>query len=375
MMKRKLLLPGIKWKTSSLLPFLAAMMMSFCAFSQGNSLKGKVTDENNSGLPGASVTVKGTTNGTITDVDGNFTLEVPPDAVLLISFIGYATQEIAVGGRTSLEVKMQSDTKALEEVVVIGYGVANKRDLTGSIVKLDGSVVADKPNSDPVSSLQGRVAGLSVVNNGTPGKAADIRIRGTASIGNVSPLYVVDGILQDNIDYINPNDIATIEVLKDASSLAIFGVRGATGVILITTKKAKEGKTVVNFSSTIGFKKLVNPIQMVDANGFSTLFDEELQNKGLAGKGVDLTGLNSNTNWIDAVTRVGVRHTDNLSISSSTQNNKFNIGVGYITDDGMILHENLKKLTISLSDEAKLNDNLKVGFTFNTSHQTNPYTL
>src|SRR6267154_3981123 len=267
MMKRKLLLPGIKWKTSSLLPFLAAMMMSFCAFSQGSALKGKVTDENDSGLPGASVTVKGTTSGTITDTDGNFTLEVPPDAVLLVSFIGYATQEIAVGGRTSLEVKMQSDTKALEEVVVIGYGVANKRDLTGSIVKLDGSAVADKPNTDAVSSLQGKVAGLSVVNNGTPGKAADIRIRGTVSIGNVHPLYVVDGIFNDNIDYLNPNDIESIEVLKDPSSLAIFGVKGATGVIAITTKKAKAGQTIINFNTNYGTKKLVDKIKLVDAAG------------------------------------------------------------------------------------------------------------
>ena len=130
----------------------------------------------------------------------------------------------------------------MEQVVVIGYGTANKRDLTGSIVKISGKEVADKPNTNPVASLQGKVAGLSVVNNGTPGAEPDIRIRGTVSIGQVHPLYVVDGIFNDNIDYLNPNDIESIEILKDPSSLAIFGVKGATGVIAITTKKQKQAR-------------------------------------------------------------------------------------------------------------------------------------
>src|SRR5258708_5280331 len=165
-----------------------------------------------------------------------------------------------------------------------------------------------------------------------------------------------------------------MEVLKDASSLAIFGVRGATGVIVITTKKAKEGKTVVNFNSSIGFKQLVNQIKMVDANGFKTLYAEENANNGTTPYDLSAPDLNHNTNWIDAVTRVGIRHTDNISVSTSTEKNKFNIGVGYITDDGIIIRENLKKITLNMSDEAKLNKNMKVGFTFNTQYQINPYT-
>lgn len=353
---------------------LVLLGLSSASFAQTTVTGRVVAKDDGATLPGVNVTEKGTTNGTVTDADGKYSITVASsNATLVFSFIGLATQEIAVANRSTIDVTLETDVKALEEVVVIGYGVANKRDLTGSIVKLDGSVVADKPNTDPIASLQGKVAGLSIVNNGTPGKPADIRIRGTASIGNVKPLYVVDGILQDNIDYINPNDIATMEVLKDASSLAIYGVRGATGVIIITTKKAKEGTTTVNFSSTVGFKQLVNPIKMVDANGFNTLFAEENQNNGVPTP--DLSVLKANTNWINAVTRVGIRHTDNLSISTSTQKNKFNIGLGYITDDGIIIHENLKKFTASLSDEAKLNNNVKVGFTFNTSHQTNPYTF
>ena len=172
-----------------------------------------------------------------------------------ISSIGYTPKELKVNGQTQLSVSLTSSggTEVAQEVVVIGYGTSNKRDLTGSIAKISGKEIADKPNPNPVASLQGKVAGLSIVNSGTPGQAPDIRIRGTVSIGQVHPLYVVDGIFNDNIDYINPNDIESIEVLKDPSSLAIFGVKGATGVIAITTKKAKSGQVVVNFNTKLWY--------------------------------------------------------------------------------------------------------------------------
>ncbi|MBC7851513.1 MAG: SusC/RagA family TonB-linked outer membrane protein, partial [Chitinophagaceae bacterium] len=258
------------------------------------------------------------------------------------------------------------------EVVVIGYGTASKRDLTGSIVKIAGKDVADKPNSNPVASLQGKVAGLSVVNNGTPGRAPDIRIRGTISIGQVNPLYVVDGILNDNIDYINPNDIESIEVLKDPSSLAIFGVRGASGVIAITTKRARAGQTTINFNTTYGFKKLVDKIKLADAETFKLLFAEERANNGVTDP-FDYTGLTANTDWIDAVTQTGIFSTSNLSLSTSTDKNKFNFGIGYIKDEGIIRHEELQRFTLSFADEFKVNKNIKLGITFNGSRQENPY--
>ncbi len=169
-------------------------------------------------------------------------LSVPDNATLVFSYVGFINQEIAVTNNTTVNVILQASTRVMDEVVVIGYGTASKRDLTGSITKIAGKEVADKPNTNPIASLQSKVAGLSVVNNGTPGAAPDIRIRGTVSLGQVHPLYVVDGIFNDNIDYINPNDIESIEILKDPSSLAIFGVKGATGVIAITTKKARVGR-------------------------------------------------------------------------------------------------------------------------------------
>ena len=237
-------------------------------------ITGKVTASTGEVLSGVTVKVKGSTLATQTDADGNFTLTVPDNAVLVFSYVGYVSQEVSVSGRTSVSVGLVASTAKLDEVVVIGYGTANKRDLTGSIVKIEGKEVADKPNTNPVASLQGKVAGLSIVNNGTPGVAPDIRIRGTVSIGQVHPLYIVDGILQDNIDYINNNDIESIEVLKDPSSLAIFGVRGATGAIVITTKKAKAGQLTINFNTTYGFKKLVDKIKMANAAQFNTLFAE-----------------------------------------------------------------------------------------------------
>ena len=176
------------------------------------AISGKVTGENNQPLGGVAVQVQNTKTGTTTNTTGDFTVNAPSNAMLTFSYVGYNDTTVAVGGRTSLDIQLSTSTSQLNQVVVIGYGTASKRDLTGSIVKVDGKVVADKPNTNPVSSLQGRVAGLSVVNSGTPGQAPDIRIRGTSSIGNVHPLYVVDGIFNDNIDYINPNDIESIEV-------------------------------------------------------------------------------------------------------------------------------------------------------------------
>lgn len=334
-------------------------------------VSGKVTSETGEALPGVSVTVKGSRTGTTTDAAGNFAITVPDNATLVFSYIGYEPKEVEVNGRTSLTVSLTPSVKIQDQVVVIGYGTANKRDLTGSITKVSGKEVADKPNTNPVASLQSKVAGLYVVNNGTPGAAPDIRIRGTVSIGQVHPLYVVDGILQDNIDYINPSDIESIEVLKDPSSLAIFGVKGATGVIAVTTKRAKSGQTIINFSTSYGFKKLVDKIKMADAATFNTLFAEENANNNVATP--DYSALTANTDWIDAVTRIGKFNTNNLSISSGTETNKFNFGLGYQSDEGMIIHEKLTKILINFSDEVKLNKAIKMGINFNTSRTHNPF--
>jgi TonB-linked SusC/RagA family outer membrane protein len=348
------------------------VVLSSTLMVQDIKVTGKVTGDNGEGLSGVSVSVKGTSVGTTTDNAGNFTLTVPEKGTLVVSYIGYVSQQVPVNSKSVINVKLTASNKVMDEVVVIGYGTASKRDLTGSIVKVDGKEVADKPNTNPIASLQGRVAGLSVVNNGTPGLAPDIRIRGTVSIGQVHPLYVVDGILEDNIDYINPNDIESIEILKDPSSLAIFGVRAATGAIAITTKKAKAGQTIVNFNTTYGVKKLVDKIKFANADQFKLLFAEENANNGITTP-YDYTGLTANTDWIDAVTRVGHYNANNLSVSGSTEKNSFNFGVGYTTDEGIIKNEVLKKLQLSFTDELKISKGIKLGVTLHSSRQDNPY--
>jgi TonB-linked SusC/RagA family outer membrane protein len=345
-------------------------------FGQGTTVTGTVNSATGDPLPGASVLVKGTKQGTSTDIKGAFSLNVSnPNATLVITSSGYDRAEIPLNGRTNIPISLAASTKALEQVVVIGYGTASRRDLTGSIAKISGKEIADKPNTNPIASLQGKVAGLSVVNNGTPGKAPDIRIRGTTSIGNVHPLYVVDGIFNDNIDYINPNDIESIEILKDPSSLAIFGVKGATGVIAITTKKARVGQTVVNFNTSFGYKKLVDKIKMANADEFKTLFAQERASDitNPTTDPYDYTGLTANTDWIDAVTRTGKFNTNNLSISGSTEKNRFNFGLGYTSDEGIIRHERLQKWLFSLSDEFKITKGIKIGAILNASRQHNPY--
>ena len=334
-------------------------------------VSGKITDANGSALPRVSVKIKGSAVGTSSDADGNYTLSVPDGATLIFSSVGFVSTEEKVNGRSEINVVLQTSTKVIDEVVVIGYGTANKRDLTGSIVKISGKEVADKPNTNPIASLQSKVAGLSIVNNGTPGAAPDIRIRGTSSIGQVHPLYVVDGIFNDNIDYLNPNDIESIEILKDPSSLAIFGVKGATGVIAITTKKAKTGQTVVNFSASYGFKTLVDKIKLASAAQFDTLFREENTNNGIATP--DYSSISGNTDWIDAVTRTGRFSNTSVSVSSSSEKNKVNFGLGYIHDQGIVRHEQLEKLLLSFNDELKINKAIKVGVIFNASRQHNPF--
>ena len=363
--------PGSRLRATTLL--LLSFFFSLTVLAQSRPVSGRIVSATGEGLAGASVRVKNTDIGTSTDANGAFTLTVAPGATLVVSYVGYTTQEFAVGAnQTEIAITLQPAGSQLNEVVVIGYGTANRRDLTGSITKISGREVADRPNANPIASLQGKVAGMSVVNSGTPGQAPDIRIRGTASIGQVGPLYVVDGIFQDNIDYINPADIESIEVLKDPSSLAIFGVRGATGVILITTKRARAGQVTVNFNASYGFKKLVDKIDLADASEFATLFAEERANNGVTDP-YDYGKLNANTDWIDAVTRTGKFSNNNLTISGASERNRFNFGVGYVYDEGIIRHEKLDRITLSIADELRVAKPLRIGATVNASRQNNPY--
>ena len=342
--------------------FLALLLLP--AYMSGQVINGKVSDKNGVGIPGAIVVASDSKTTTDTDFDGNFSIKAKAGEALKISMVGFdAVSVTATAGTMAVKMQESKDTE-LKEVVVIGYGTAKKRDLTGSIVKVEGKIVADKPNTNPVASLQGRVSGLSVVNSGQPGAEPDVRIRGTVSRYNTKPLYVVDGIFTDNINFINANDIESMEILKDPSSLAIFGVRGANGVIIISSKKAKSGKTTVNYNTTLGVKAIVNKPSLTNASQFQTLYDEQRVNQGVETFAY-YDKFRGDTDWIDTISNDNatiINH--NLSISNGTDKNKFYLGVGLIQDEGLIDYENYKKFTFNINDELQISDAIKIGVGF-----------
>jgi len=342
--------------------FLAIILLPAMMF--GQVIKGKVTDKNGIGISGAVLVAPDSRTTVSSDFDGNFKINAKIGEFLKISMVGFNGVSIKATLETMAITLQESKDMELKEVVVIGYGTARKRDLTGSIVKVEGKIIADKPNTNPVASLQGRVSGLSVVNSGEPGAEPDVRIRGTVSRYNTKPLYVVDGIFTDNINFINSNDIESMEILKDPSSLAIFGVRGANGVIIITSKRAKAGKTTINYNTTMGVKSIVSKPSIANASQFKMLYDEQRVNEG-ASPYAYYDKFTGNTDWINAISNDNasvVNH--NVSVSNGTDKNKFYLGVGYVSEEGLIDYEKYKKFTFNLNNELQVSDAIKVGVGF-----------
>ena len=363
-MKKKTLLPLEKASWLKSLFLLVCLVLSgTTVFAQEKTVTGVITDSFNEPLIGASIVVQGTTNGVITDLDGKYSIKVTPGATLQFSYVGMEKQSVKVGNQSVINVQLKDDSQMLAETVVIGYGSAKKRDLTGSITNIKGDEIANKPVANPLSALQGKVAGVQVINSGRAGEDPEIRVRGTNSINGYKPLYVVDGLFNDNINFLNPQDIESMEILKDPSSLAIFGVRGANGVIIITTKKAKVGQTRVNINGSFGFKSVPNQIEMVDAAGFKELYNEQLRNEG--NPEFDFTGWNGNTNWQDEIFQTGFITNNNVSITGASEKHSFYLGAGYAYEQGNIKNEKYSKITLSVSNEYKLTDNFRVGFQFN----------
>ncbi len=327
-----------------------------------------VVTEKSTGEPliGVNIVIKGTLLGTVSDTGGKYMLtSVPMDATLVFSNIGMKTIEEPVNGRSTINVVLAEDVRSIEDVVVIGYGSAKKRDLTGSIFSVKASDIADRPSSNILSSVQGRVAGVQVVNSGRAGQDPEIRIRGTNSINGYSPLYVVDGLFSDNINFLNPADIESMEILKDPSSLAIFGVRGANGVIIINTKKASKGQTLVNINSSIGFKEVVDKMPMANAAQFRELYDEQRINQGL-GK-FDYTNWQANTDWQDEIFQRGLLTNNNVSITGASEKNRFYLGVGHTSEQGNIIHEKYSRLTFNFNSEYSVTKALRFGYQVNAS--------
>lgn len=322
-------------------------------------ITGKITDENAQPLSGASIVVKGTTRGAKAGADGSFSIEADPGATLVFSYVGYETQEVSVGNQTTLSVRLKQAVVVIEQAVVVGYGTQRRKDLTGTVSTVKGETVAKQPGTNPVSSLQGKVAGLTVANSGRAGTSPVVRIRGINSTNSADPVYVVDGILHDNIDFLNPADIESIDVLRDPSSIAIYGLRGANGVIAITSKKAARGETRINLQSNIGIQKVNDRIEVVDANGFKKLYNAQLAN--LRAPAFDYTNYTANTNWQDLILRDAVINSNNLSISNSTEKTTTYLNIGYTNQDGVVRNDNYTRYLARINEEIRITDKIKVG--------------
>ena len=294
--------------------------------AQIREIKGIVTSETSEPLPGVAVQIDASGTGTVTNIDGQYSISARKGDKITFSFIGMTSQTIVVDNRTTINVVMKEEAFALEEAVVIGYGSAKKRDLTGSIETVKAADIATKPASNPLASIQGKIAGVQIVNTGRAGQDPEIRIRGTNSINGYTPLYVVDGLFTDNINYLNPADIESMEILKDPSSLAIFGVRGANGVIIITTKRAKEGQTTVSINASVGFKHIGDRVELTNAAQFKELYNEQRNNQGL--DPFDYTNWAADTDWQDEIFQTGFLTNNNISITGSTDKSKFYMGLG-----------------------------------------------
>lgn len=327
---------------------------------------GRVLSETGEPVVGASVMVKGSQAGVVTDARGAFSILAPDDATLVITAIGFNDVQIAVNKQTILNIQMTSVAKVIDDVVVIGFGTAKKRDLTGSISSIKGADLEKMPNTNPITSLQGKVPGLTIAASGRAGSAPVVRIRGINSTNSASPVFVVDGVLHDDIDFLNPADIESIDVLRDPSSIAIYGLRGANGVIAVTTKRPVRGQMRINFQSTFGVQTVQDKIDVVDAAGFRRLYTAQLNNLNAAP--FDFTNYTANTNWQDQVFRNAVINTNNLSISSSTDKGSTLLNLGYTNQDGVLKYDNHERFLLRLNQEMKLSKNIKIGGDINGSY-------
>ena len=360
-----LLLSAFSVNAAMAVPASVGTVDEVMGVQQDKKVTGTVVDE--AGIPviGANVIQKGTTNGVITDLDGNFSLEIPNGAVIEISYIGYMTQSIPINGKTTFNIILEEDTQKLDEVVVLGYGAGQrKQDLSASVGVLNNTEdLVARPVTSTESMLQGQLAGVTVqANGGDPTATPSIVIRGQGSQNGDNVLWVVDGV--PGAPIASMNDIETIVVLKDAASAAIYGAQsGAGGVILVTTKKAKEGQTRVNINGSFGFKSITDKIALTDAEGFKLLYNEQLRNEG--NPEYNFSDWTGNTNWQDEIFQTGFITNNNISITGASDKNSFYLGAGYAYEQGNIKHEKYSKITLNISNDYKVTDNLKVGFQFN----------
>lgn len=351
-----------KYKVLWYLFWVLAVTNSLSVTAQNYKVTGVVSDDSGP-LPGVTIVEKGTNNGTMADTDGQYSISLKSgDAILEFSYVGYAKQSINVNNRNNINITMHSDVLALDGVVVIGYGTAKKRDLTGSIATVDSKIIGGQTVQNAAQAMQGKIAGVQITNAGSPGSTPQIRIRGLGTVtGGSNPLYVVDGVIVDNINYLGPNDIENISVMKDASSTAIYGVRAAGGVIMVTTKQGQyESKPTVSFNTYLGYKKISNAVEMANGQEYVTLYNEKMQQIG-SDRRLDFKNFTSH-NYLDDVLSNSWTNSQDLGISGGSSNVRYSFGLRHLKDDGLVNKNNFERVGFRSKFDVNINKSMRTGF-------------
>ena len=342
-------------------------------------VKGKVLDEKGEPIIGATVTEEGTSNGTITDYDGMFTLEASKDGILTISYIGYKSQQVSIAGKDMVAVTLKEDMEQLDEVVVVGYGSQKKVNLTGAVSTVNAKMLENRTGSDPYNMLTGQIPGVTIVqNSGQPGAdMGNLRVRGIGTLGNADAMVIIDGV-ESSVNNVNPNDIATISVLKDAAASSIYGVRAANGVILITTKRGTVGKPIISYSGYVGWQDACRLPKYLDSYNYALLLNEAYRNDGAS---VPYSSENletikngsdpdhfANSNQVDAVlSEQGIFHNHHLSVVGGKEEIKYSLAAGFYKKDGLMPNMSYNRFNLRSNIDSKINDRLDVQLNISAS--------
>lgn len=342
---------------------------------QERTITGRVTSEDApEGLPGVNVIIKGTSQGTVTDLQGNYSIDVPEeDVILVFSSVGYTSEEITVGNRSTIDINMVPDITSLEEIVVVGYGTQSRRVVTGAVESIDSESLNSVPVTTADQALQGRASGVSVINTGSPGQEPVVRIRGLGTMNNNDPLFVIDGVIGGRLADVNPRDIESIDILKDASTTAIYGSKGSNGVVMITTKSGKPGEVKLSFDSYMGTQFVNDRIDVLNTDQY-VQFARDISNPPRVSDPQYANMLNNETDWQDAIFQNGMMQNYNFSVSGGQENSDFRVSGGYIDQDGILLNTGFKRYNLRANSNFTMG-RLKIGETAQlTYNNQNPET-
>ena len=336
---------------------LIGMLLPMCMFAQQITVQGVVKDQTGETVIGASVMEKGTTNGTITGIDGDFSLNMSPNGTLVVSFVGYKTQEVQVKGQKQLQVVLSEDAEMLDEVVVIGYGTMKKSDLTGAVSSIGNKDIKDSPVSNLGQAIQGKISGVQIVDAGKPGDNVSIKIRGLGSINNCDPLVVIDGVPTDlGLSSLNMADVERLDVLKDASATAIYGSRGANGVVMITSKRGTEGKGKLAVSANYSFQNATNVPSLLNAAQYAELSNDMMVNSGRNPnpEWANPSELGAGTDWMDELLRTGVVQNYTVSYSGGNEKSHYYVSGGFLDQSGIVKSVNYRRFTFQSNSDAQV---------------------